>query len=403
MTSHAVALAAGTRRRHSHPVESEAERRQRATAEDAARQKQLYGTLGDDVRVLRARGYGVTAVGKGQFRVGNDVIDGDALKAKADRERRLMGETAGAVRQPTATATGLQIGQSVALAAKPKKPAPSAGAAPRKLSGAALTAKTRAAEHSTDLGARPMVVWVDLGLLSVDRRYQREITGGGEAHINRILRAFNWNRYQPIVVTALADGRYAVIDGQHRLEAAKKHPLIDSLPCYVIDAPDLAAQAEIFVAVNSDRRALTNLQKFWASVTAGNREAQALVKACTAAAVTIPRTTPQGGLSPRTLIGPNIVLRLVGRFGRPAALDAVQLLADAWPEARVAFRTSNLAAVAAIASTPYSRNRQLRALKGLDPDQLHADALAASGHGSTKSVAAAIEKLIRKAMTEVRK
>jgi hypothetical protein len=144
-----------------------------------------------------------------------------------------------------------------------------------------------AAEHSTDLGTKPRVVWLDLGLLDVDRRYQREITGGGEAHINRILRGFNWNRYQPIVVTEQADGRYAVIDGQHRLEAAKKHPLIDSLPCYIIDAPDLAAQAEIFVAVNSDRRALTGLQKFWASVAAGNREAAALVKACEAAGVTI--------------------------------------------------------------------------------------------------------------------
>jgi hypothetical protein len=32
--------------------------------------------------------------------------------------------------------------------------------------------------------------------------------------------------------------------------------------------------------VNSDRRALTGLQKFWASVAAGNREAAALAKAC---------------------------------------------------------------------------------------------------------------------------
>src|SRR5204863_682415 len=144
------------------------------------------------------------------------------------------------------------------------------------------------ADHPPDPGTRRRAAWPALGLLEVDRRYQREIGQSGNAHINRILRGFNWNRYQPIVVTEAGVGRYAVIDGQHRLEAARKHPLIDSLPCYVIDAPDVAVQAEIFVSVNSDRRGLTGLQKYWASVAAGNPEAVALATVCAAAGVTIP-------------------------------------------------------------------------------------------------------------------
>jgi hypothetical protein len=393
----AVALAAGTRRLNQ--VEAAAEARVRAIAEDAARQKALYGKHVDDVRVLRNRGFTVTAEKRGAYLVGNRPCSGDELKAKADRERRLMGNDA-VVRKPSVTAGGLKVGQVVALAPKAMNvhQCTLRTSPPRKLSGAAAATTARAAEYSADLGTRPRVVWLDLGLLDVDRRYQREITGAGSAHINRITRGFNWNRYQPIVVTEQDGGRYAVIDGQHRLEAAKKHPLIDSLPCYIIDAPDLAAQAEIFVAVNSDRRALTNLQKFWASVAAGNREAAALAKACEEAGVTIPRTTPQGGLSPRTLIGPNVMVGLIGKLGRDAVLTAIKLLADAWPAARSGFRIANLRAVATITSTAYSHKRLLGVLKGLDPDALYVEALALGG-GSGRELASATEKLIRKAMT----
>jgi hypothetical protein len=392
-----LALAAGTRRPHAHAAESEAARRERLRAEDVARERALYGARADDARILRTRGFTVTAEGEDRFRVGNQVLDGVALSAKADRERRLMGATA-ELRQPSETATGLRIGQSVAIARKAKSSAPKAAPGPRKLSGAALRSQTVAAQHSTDLGVRPRVVWLDLALLTVDRRYQRPITAGGEAHINRILRGFNWNHYQPIVVTEQAEGTYAVIDGQHRIEAAKKHPLIDSLPCYIIDAPDMAAQAEIFVAVNSDRRALTGLQKFWASAAAGNREAQALVKACAAAGVTIARAPPQGGLSAMTLLGPNVALRLIGTLGRPAVLAAIGLLAEAWPTQASAFRVTNLIALATLASTAFSQARTVAALQRLDPDTLYAEALALAGTASMRQLAAATEKLIRKAM-----
>lgn len=400
--SRAVTLAAGTRGKAGWRADEE--ERQRAIAEDAARQQALYGAHGDDARVLRSRGYVVTADGGGQFQVDGQRLDGAALREKADRERRLMGGAA-EVRKPTETATGLAVGQAVPLAPEKARPAPRAAAVSRaaegpvrRLSGAAAASQAKAAEHSTDLGERPRVVWLDLGLLTVDRRYQREITGGGTAHINRILRAFNWNRYQPIVVTEGADGSFAVIDGQHRLEAAKKHPLIGELPCYVIDAPDVAAQAAIFVSVNSDRRGLTSLQKFWASVAAGDREASALAEACAAAGVTIPRAPPSGGLAPMTLLGPNVVLRLVGRFGRAAALQAIALIAEAWPAAAGGFRVGNIGALAAICSTPHSRERLLRALKRLDPDKLHAESLVRGGSGSSRALALAVEKLIRQEM-----
>ena len=77
---------------------------------------------------------------------------------------------------------------------------------------------------------------------------------GNWAHANRIMREWNWLHYQPIVVAPAAGGEgFTVIDGQHRLEAARKHPKIARLPCYIVDAADLGAQARAFVALNARR------------------------------------------------------------------------------------------------------------------------------------------------------
>lgn len=53
-------------------------------------ERNLYGPHLDDVTYLRQRGWIITAERSG-FRVGNQVVDGDALAAKAARERRLAG------------------------------------------------------------------------------------------------------------------------------------------------------------------------------------------------------------------------------------------------------------------------------------------------------------------------
>ena len=378
-------------RLHSHKPVSAAERAQLDRAEDEARQRSLYGKHLDAVKILRARDYVVTRKGNG-VQVGNKTMTFAEMETMAKREGGLAGM---AFTRKTETASGLKVGQTVALAPK-KKPTAAVVAtnAPRKLAGAAADAKAKAAVHSTELGTKPRVVWLDLALLDVDRRYQREINGHGEAHINRILRGFNWNCYQPIIVTETEGGRFAVIDGQHRLEAAKKHPLIDSLPCYIIDAPDVAVQAQIFVSVNSDRRALTSLQKFWATWAGGNIDAKALVDACEAAGVTIPRVPPTGGLQARMLLGPTVALRLVARWGRPAVIAAIGMLAEAWPEARTAFRIANLTALATIASTPYSRNRLVTAMKATDPERVYADAIKDLPNMSGTALATATQRVL---------
>lgn len=330
--------------------ESAAERAAAAKLEDAARQQELYGDIQPHVEILRKRGFVIT-VERDKFRVDNKLLTRAEVRALAQREGGLAGMAF--TRTPAKTASGLKIGDAVPLT--PKKAAtvtPLPTTKLKVLSGAAASAVAKAAQHSTDLGPKPRVVWLDLGLLTVDKSYQREVGKAGITHINRILLAFNWNCYQPIVVSERDDGTYAVIDGQHRLEAAKKHPQIDSLPCYIIEAPDVAKQAEIFVAVNSRRIGLTSLQQFHAAVAAKQREAMEAFGVCRNAGVVILKTPPSYDIPPKSVLSPNTLLKMLRQVGQPAVATAIKMLADTHPETVNAFRSPTIAALCRIAADP---------------------------------------------------
>lgn len=339
--------------------ETAREREAARAAEEAARLNALYGDLLPDVQVLRKRGFVVTREGTG-FMVGNKLLDKASVRAMAQREGGLAGM---AFTRPGKTASGLKVGDSVALVPKkPVKATPLPTTKEKALVGAAAAAKAKAAQHSTDLGARPRVVWLDLALLTIDRTYQRDINQKGAAHVTRILQAFNWNCYQPIVVSERDDGTYAVIDGQHRLEAAKRHPLIDSLPCYIIDAADAAKQAAIFVAVNSRRIALTSLQQFHAAVAARQPEAMIAAGLCSDAGVTILKAPPSYDIPPRSIISPFTLLKMVRQVGRPAVATAIKILADTHPETLNAFRSPTIAALCRVIADPKIDAAKVRAV-----------------------------------------
>jgi len=376
--------------------EAAREREAARAAEEAARLEALYGDLLPDVQVLRKRGFVVTREGTG-FMVGNKLLDRAGLRAMAQREGGLAGM---AFTRPSKTASGLKVGDTVALA--PKKPATATPlpATKEKLAVPKVEAapKPKTPDHSTDLGAKPRVVWLDLALLTIDMRYQRDIGEGGRQHVSRIVKTFNWNCYQPIIVTENADGTYPVIDGQHRLEAAKAHPLIDQLPCYIIDAPEISKQAQIFVEVNSNRRGLTSSQRFWASHAAGEPSAVALVDICTKAGVTILRHGAglKEGTPPLSILGPLVAQRLVTRFGVRAVRDAISLLAETHPKTFSAFRGSNIGALVRIAADKnFSRAALRRVLTGLDLAALLVEASALAKGGGVSSQTLGTEKLLR--------
>jgi len=238
----------------------------------------------------------------------------------------------------------------------------------RALSGAAASAKARALKPSADLGPVPSLDWIELDKLTVDPTYQRAMGKENWAHAHRILREFSWVHFQPLCVAPGKDGHFVVIDGQHRLQAARLHPLIAKLPCYIVAAPDIATQAGAFVAFNGRRIGITRLQRFWAALAAGDVTAVRISALCGRAGVTIVRSP--GILPPRSTYATTSFEKLLP-LGDAVIVAGLKVLVEAQGEAANAFKGAAIGAVVRIVETEgkaLDRAALVRALEPLDLD-----------------------------------
>ena len=230
----------------------------------------------------------------------------------------------------------------------------------RKLSGNALVVP------SADIGPEPQLLWIAKELIQVDKRYQREISSKGVAHVNGILRDFQWKYFQVVTVTPVAGGKYAAIDGQHRWLAALRHPLVKKLPCVVIAKADVQEQARVFEALNGKRLGITSLQRHHVGVAAGVPLSMRLDYLCAEAGLTVLKTVPQGGAIPACSLVSVATIAKFFKHSDAFLLAVLGAMVEAWPERPNGFRAANVAACVHCAveiGDKYSRKVMVRTLK----------------------------------------
>jgi hypothetical protein len=127
------------------------------------------------------------------------------------------------------------------------------------------------------VGQRPTLEFRRLYDLKIDASYQRSIEiGTSQALIRRIAMYWDWSLCQPLAVARRADGALMVVDGQHRLAAARLRGDIYDLPCVITAYESAAEEAAAFVALNQQRRPLGALDLFRAALAAGDEESAAI-------------------------------------------------------------------------------------------------------------------------------
>ncbi|MFG6604655.1 MULTISPECIES: DUF6551 family protein [unclassified Sulfitobacter] len=124
----------------------------------------------------------------------------------------------------------------------------------------------REAVEGGPLGETPRLEFLPISSLVIDTSYQREIEGRGWSNINRIAKSFDWAKFSPIVASTRPDGRFAVIDGQHRVHAAALRGIAE-VPALVSDL-DTQQQAAAFSWINGSVTAMTPNQLFRAALAA---------------------------------------------------------------------------------------------------------------------------------------
>ncbi len=178
-----------------------------------------------------------------------------------------------------------------------------------------------------DPGEVPVLDWIEKGLIDIDPSYQR---GLDEARVLRILESFAWDSFGAIVIAPADGGRYHCIDGQHRLEAANRHPKVRHVPAVIIARRTLQGEAETFVAVNRDRKNVTPLDLYWAELAASDPEAVTVSQVVNRAGIAILRHPPSNGaFKVHETVAIGALRSLIDRRGAMRARIILDVLAGA--------------------------------------------------------------------------
>jgi hypothetical protein len=116
---------------------------------------------------------------------------------------------------------------------------------------------------------KPRLEFVSKNLLTIDTSYQRQSV---TAKVLKIASSWSWVACGCIIV-GHRDGQYYVIDGQHRVSAAMRRADISELPCVVFETESTKEEAIGFLNSNTARKPITSIDKFHASITAGDEVA----------------------------------------------------------------------------------------------------------------------------------
>lgn len=108
---------------------------------------------------------------------------------------------------------------------------------------------------------------VQLDALIVDRRIQRDTD---ESRAQKMADTFDPNQYQPILVARRTYGRRenVVVDGGHRYRMAQILG-VDAIPAQIVRVANKSAEAELFLSVNTNRKAVSAMERFKVEVNQG--------------------------------------------------------------------------------------------------------------------------------------
>lgn len=125
------------------------------------------------------------------------------------------------------------------------------------------------------------------GLLQVSPAYQRSLI---ESKAVSMASAWSWFACGTIIV-GKRNGVFWVIDGQHRVAAAKRRSDIKTLPCLVFESASIAQEAQGFLDANTGRRPVFSTDKYRAALAADDATAVKFNGICSRLGIRVSSTT----------------------------------------------------------------------------------------------------------------
>lgn len=231
----------------------------------------------------------------------------------------------------------------------------------------------------TKAAKKPELKWIPVEDLVIDLSYQRDTLGNNSKEsINRMKAEFSWHLCGAITVFKTKN-KYAIVDGQHRTEAARANG-IEEMPCFIIDEADVTLQAKSFIGINTKRIAITSLASFKAACTAGDEKALKIKQICDECKISIPtRPVKDGRTAPRETYAIATLMKMASKYDDVEIKWVLNLIPDAYGPTEGKMRAMIIKALAEFCRlNPEvrgdARNRALFILRETDPRKLEEEA-----------------------------
>jgi hypothetical protein len=247
-------------------------------------------------------------------------------------------------------------------------------------------------------GLRPSLEFRRVDELLVDQSYQRSLeTSRAQKLVNLIARDWDWGLCQPLVVARRPDGAMMIVDGQHRLAAAKLRGDIVDLPCVVLPYGSVGAEAAAFVSLNQHRRPLSKLELFQAALVGGDEISAEIMQLIEAAGLSLARHSNYIAWKPGEISNISGIQRCFRSYGKDVTAAALAALTNGFPNQVLRYGGTIFAGVAIFlansASLGLAVDEELLAmvLEGATQEEWYSDILLeAASSGCSRSAAAPI-------------
>lgn len=213
------------------------------------------------------------------------------------------------------------------------------------------------------LGRMPTLQFLRPGEIRVDPAYQRSVEAAASITlIRRMAQHWNWDLCQPLVIARRQDltERFFVIDGQHRLAAARLRGDIDQLPCVMVAYDNAADEAASFVHLNQQRRPLTKLDLYRAAVASQDPRASAIAQAMVDAGLTLAPHSNVAAWKPGVIANIGGIERIWERDGALAATRALDALGHAFRGQVLRYCGTLYRAIAQVCADEIKAHREFR-------------------------------------------
>ena len=184
---------------------------------------------------------------------------------------------------------------------------------------------------------------INPSMCNTDMFYQRNIN---KTHLKRLVRDFDINLFNPPVLSKRADGKYYVLDGDHRIAAWKVKCNDKAMLCKVYHGLTQDQEAKLFLAINAPRTVIftTAAERLNTEYNIKNPEVVDMVTTAKICGVKV--DFQKKGATNGRCVAPEALFKVYTDYGREIMIATLKTIMNAWQGDKVSLQSGFIQGIA---------------------------------------------------------